>query len=536
MPPNDGIAEMEPGPENPSSSASADTPAMLEVKNISKAFGATQALTNASIDLRAGEVHILLGENGAGKSTLAKIVAGLIPANSGEIIIDGRPVRVGSAQQARRLGIAIVFQELSLVPHLTVVDNLFLGAERANRPFSVLRRREEADRSAEILRLLELDIDPDALVGEMTIAQKQMLEIAKALLQEPRILIMDEPTSTLTEREKGFLFRMIAQLQKRDVAILYVTHHLREVFEIGSRVSAMRDGAVKVTSEVSERLTESELLEMLTGRQLSTTIRRSSCAGDGPLLEVKDLHTADGCKGVTLTVQPGEVVGVYGVVGCGREDLVRALVGNTVPRSGEIKFRGKSFRPRNPAQAARLGVGYLPMDRKEQGILAERPIRENLSLSNLAFFAKMGVIDGKLEKQDSQDLLERLRVHFGGMEDNIISLSGGNQQKVLFGRAVAFRPKLLVMEDPTAGIDMGAKFDLYEILRNLTEYGLSFLLLSSDLAETLLLCNRTYTMYQGRLNDEIESPSLEDEERVLANVLGRQGEGGAGAGHRVLTD
>lgn len=494
----------------------------LEVKGLSKAYGATQALKDASIDLRSGEVHILLGENGAGKSTLAKIIAGLVSADSGTILIDGKVARIDSAKQARRQGIAIVFQELSLVPHLSVVDNLFLGAENSYGPFSLLRRKEETEHSRDILRSLQLEFPPDTLVGELSIAQKQMLEIAKALLQKPRILIMDEPTSTLTEREKGFLFRILAQLQKQNVAILYVTHHLREVFEIGSRVSAMRDGTVQVTSEVTADLTESLLLEMLTGRELSTTIQRKPRQGRDTLLDVEDLWTEEGCKGVSLVVRPGELVGVYGVVGCGREELGRALVGLTSATDGRIRFAGRSFSPKSPAQAARLGVGYLPMDRKERGILAERPIRENHNLSSLGRFARFGVIDNKTERSDTREALERLRVQYSTMDDSIISLSGGNQQKVLFGRAVAHRPRLLVMEDPTAGIDMGAKFDLYEILRNLADQGLSFLLLSSDLAETLLLCDRAYTMYQGRLVDEIEAPSLDDEERVLAHVLGHE--------------
>ena len=499
-------------------------PPLLRVRGLTKAFGVTKALVDSSIDLHSGEVHILLGENGAGKSTLAKIIAGLVRRDNGSIEIEGKLVSIDSTKDARRHGIAIVFQELSLVPHLSIVDNLFLGAESNASPYSLLCRREEIERSRETLMALELDIDPQRMVGELSIAQKQTLEIAKALIQDPRILIMDEPTSTLTEKEKGHLFRVLKRLQDQGVAILYVTHHLREVFQIGSRVSAMRDGGVKVTAEVTADLNESQLLEMLTGRKLSMTVQRTPRQNKERLLEVDEVWTDVGCRGISLVVHPGEVVGVYGVVGCGREQLGQVLVGLTPVTSGAMRFGAKEFQPNNPANARSRGVGYLPMDRKERGILSERPIQENLTLSSLSHVSRSGVIDFGIEKKTALDLLRELRVHYHSMEDRITSLSGGNQQKVLFGRAIAHKPQVLVMEDPTSGIDMGAKFDLYEILRNLADDGLSFLLLSSDLAETLLLCDRVYTMYQGRFVGELVSPTLEDEEKVLSHVLG-YGEG-----------
>ncbi len=495
---------------------------ILKVERLFKSFGATQALIDASIDLFAGEVHILLGENGAGKSTLAKIVAGLITGDSGTISIDGAPVSINSTKDARQHGIAIVFQELSLAPDLSIVDNLFLGAESHPRPYNLLRRRDEIELSRSTLNQLELEVDPSQTVSELSIAEKQMLEIAKALLQQPRILIMDEPTSTLTEKEKSHLFRVIKKLQDNGVAILYVTHHLREVFQIGSRVSAMRDGGLKVTTEVTTDVTEAHLLEMLTGRELSNTVERQTHSSKETLLQIEDITTSEEeCKNVSLFVRSGEVVGVYGVVGCGREQLGQLIVGLSRPTSGAMKIDGREYAPGNPSSARSKGVGYLPMDRKERGILSERPIRENLNLSRLASLAKLGVINDEQDKKDALDLLRELRVHYGSMDYPITSLSGGNQQKVLFGRAIAHKPRLLVMEDPTSGIDMGAKFDLYEILRDLAKNGLSFLLLSSDLAETLVLCDRVYTMYQGSLVKEFESPSLTDEEEVLSHVLGR---------------
>lgn len=499
----------------------------LIVEGISKSYGATQALLDASLTVRAGEVHVLLGENGAGKSTLAKIVAGVVRADGGRILIGGRPVDIPDARTARSLGIAIVFQELSLAPHLSVAENLFLGTENATNPFALLHRRKEAARAAAVLAALKLDLPLDRPVGELTIAGKQMLEIAKALLQAPRILILDEPTSTLTEREKSFLFATIRRLQRDGVGILYVTHHLREVFEIGTRVSAMLDGQVTVTTNVSAELTEAQLLEMLTGRKLSMDVTRNAPKAAGPLLVVENLHTRDGCDGVSFHVGTGEVVAIYGVMGCGREGVGRALVGLGPPARGDIRLAGMQLAARHPAEALARGVGYLPMDRKARGILHNRPIRENLTAANLRAFARSGIIMHRAERRAASHLLDSLLVRFRSMEDPVVSLSGGNQQKVLFGRALAGRPRLLVMEDPMAGIDMGAKLDLYRIIRELADEGMSFLLLSSDIAETIILCDRVYTMYAGRIIDEVTGPCFADEERILAAVLGRMPVAGA---------
>jgi ribose transport system ATP-binding protein len=494
---------------------------ILQVEGICKRFGTTQALQNASLSLCPGEVHILLGENGAGKSTLAKIIAGVYRADTGTVLIEGQPVVIRDVRAARRLGISTVFQDLSLAPQLSVADNLFLGWESSTFPFAWLARAKEQRICQPLLQQLEIEVSLEASVFRLSLAQKQMLEIAKALLQKPRILIMDEPTSTLTEREKQVLFRTLRQLQAEGVAILYVTHHLREVFEVGTRVSAMMDGSVNTTVQVTESLTENALLEMLTGRNLSIAIARPTPQNHPPLLVVENLHTKNGCIGVNLQVKPGEIVGVYGVVGCGRESLGRAIAGLLKPTQGHLTLDGQPYAPRHPKQALLKGVGYLPMDRKEAGILAQRPIRENLNLAHLEDFAKLGLLQASQERSATTAQLEHLQVRYRSMEDAIARLSGGNQQKVLFGRAIAPAPRLLVMEDPTAGIDMGTRLELYRQIKQLAEAGLSILLFSSDLLETLLLCNRVYSMYSGKIIREFTNPSLSDEEQVLADVLGQ---------------
>jgi ribose transport system ATP-binding protein len=510
-------------------------PPILQVKDLSKSFGATKALASASIDLMPGEVHILLGENGAGKSTLAKIVAGIYTADAGEIFIDGVAVVPRTAKEARKLGVSVVFQELSLAPHLTVAENLFLGTEDAPHPFSILPRSRERERARGVLRELHIDLPLDEVVDRLSIGNKQLLEIAKALLRTPRILIMDEPTSALTEREKKTLFAMIGRLKARGTAILYVTHHLREVFDIGSRVSAMRDGRVTDTVPVDDKLDEPQLLEMLTGRQFHADDSRQPREIGEALLEVRNLHSEDGCHGIDLVLRQGEIVGVYGVVGSGREALARVLAGISRPTQGRMTLSERPYAPSSPAQAAARGVGYLAMDRKEQGILPHRSIRENLTLGIVRKYAWHGIISHRREKEYSDRELQALRVRFGSMEDAITALSGGNQQKVLLGRALGRRPTVLVMEEPTAGIDISAKFDLHQIIRGLAAKGHSFLLMSSDLTESMMLCDRLYTIYRGRLTDEIRSPSLADEERVLSGILGHGRQGSDSADYGVTT-
>jgi ribose transport system ATP-binding protein len=494
-------------------------PALLQVEGVSKWFGTTQALNGATLTLQAGEIHVLLGENGAGKSTLAKIIAGVHRLDAGTMQLNGKPIHSRTVQAARHLGIAMVFQELSLAPDLTVLDNLFLGQE-GSHPLAWLRRSQERQRCQAVFETLALDLPLEAPVRSLTIAQKQLLEIAKALVQQPRLVIMDEPTATLTDREKRFLFQTLQTLKQRGVSILYVTHHLREVLEIGTRVSAMLDGAVKTTAAVTPALTESVLLEMLTGRQLSMVVARASYAADQPLLTVENLATKT-CQNIHLQIAPGEIAGIYGIVGCGRESVGRTIAGLAKPLHGTMTLAGQHYAPRHPGAALAQGVGFLPADRKEAGILAERSICENLNLSNLEAFAKRGLLSTAQERLHTTQQLEQLQVRYTSIEEPITHLSGGNQQKILFGRAIVRASRLLVMEDPTAGIDMGTRLELYRQMKDLADRGASFLLLSSDLVETLLLCNRVYSMYEGAIVDEVINPTLNDEERVLANVLGK---------------
>jgi ABC-type sugar transport system ATPase subunit len=496
-------------------------PSALVADGLYKSFGSTRALQGANLELGGGEIHALLGENGSGKSTFAKIIAGVYRADRGSIWRSGNPAIIDNPTSARAAGIAMVFQELSLAPDLDIVDNLFLGRERSLPVPVLLDRAGEEDACRATLDQLGLSLDFRVPVRRLGIAQRQMLEIGKALLQEPKVLILDEPTASLTRREIEHLFAVIRRLRDAGSAILYVTHHLREVLEIADHVSIMRDGRIVADRAVTADTTEEELIELLVGRAPSLQPAASAAPRRTPLLDVVGLQT--GNVDVSFHIDQGEIVGLYGVVGCGRERVGRALVGLCPIRGGTMRFADGPFRPASPADALASRVGFLSSDRKLEGILPNRSIRENLMLSSLRAVARYGCIEQRTEREAAAALLSKLAVKHASAEHFITTLSGGNQQKVLFGRALSAEPRLLVLEDPTAGIDIGAKRDLYRIIRSNAERGMAFLWMSSDLTETLTLCDRAYAMYDGRIVSEIAAPSMADEDRLLAAVLGRGG-------------
>jgi ribose transport system ATP-binding protein len=353
----------------------------------------------------------------------------------------------------------------------------------------------------------------------LTVGQKQMLEIAKALLLEPAILILDEPTASLTEREIGRLFEFIAELRSQKVAILYVTHHMREVIRIANRVSVLRDGRIVAQQKIDSRTTEDVLLSLLTKKRFAKIKSQTTPSVSTPILSLSSVRT-ENCQDVSIVVRSGEVVGLYGVVGCGREEIARVAVGLHRQLDGVVELFGKPYRPTDPAVALRDGVGFLAGDRKRDGILPNRPIRENLTLSNLRAFARKGWLQSRFERNSAVAQLRDLRVKYAFAEDPISVLSGGNQQKVVLGRVLSISPKLLILEDTTSGIDIAAKYDLYDQIRSYSDAGTGFLWLSTDVTETLLLCHRVYAMHAGLIVDEIESPTLADEGRLLGSVLG----------------
>jgi ribose transport system ATP-binding protein len=495
------------------------TVTLLTARNVSKSYGATVALESASIELISGEVHVLLGENGAGKSTLGKIIAGLVRPDGGEISVAGEEMGGRSVRWARSVGIEIVLQELSLIPQLSVAENLFLGKERRA---ILLNPAHEREMARGYLRQFGLECDPRIPVERLAQPDRQLLEIAKAARAQPKIIVMDEPSSRLTEKEKHSLYAVVESLKKSGTAILYVTHHLDEVLKIGGRVSGMRGGRIAETLQIHRDMTENDLVRILTGRASAKRQERLPRRDTLTMVDARKVTVGGACKDVSITIQVGEIVGIYGVVGCGREDFGRALVGIAPTQLGEFHIEGIPYRPRSPASAAAAGITYLPGDRKERGILAQRSLTENLKLSEALANGMFRPISPSRQKKSTEACLRELKVRFLDADKPISALSGGNQQKVLFGRAIATKPRLVVMEDPTAGIDVGAKAELYAMCDELSRSGTSILLISSDIKETIMICHRIYTMFEGRIVGEFKDPGEEVEDMILADVLGRQ--------------
>jgi ribose transport system ATP-binding protein len=492
---------------------------LLRAEAISRRFGNVQALASADITLLRGEVHVLLGENGAGKSTLAKVLSGLYPNRSDRIWIDGQPVHLASVQVARSFGIATVFQELSLIPALNVVENLGLVRNRISTPFRWLKSREDVEAARE-LTALGFDIDPHARVSELAQVERQIVEIAKAMIQQPRILIMDEPSSLLTAREEPLIFAALRRFTSRGGAVLYVTHRLHETILVGSRVSLMRKGHIVETRNLDANSNEQDLVRLLAREHMGVLARSNSTRG-ASVVKVRDLSAGNDCHGVSLEVGAGEIVGLYGLPGCGRETLVRSILGLATIRSGSVECSG-GRRPRNPGQAARSGIVYLPSGRKERGILARRPIRENLTLGQLAAVSRGGFVVRRAERRLVEEHLSHLSVDFRSMEDPIGWLSGGNQQKILFGRVIRDGVRLVILEDPTAGIDVQTRAEIHRQIVALAERGVGVLLVSNDIRETLALCGRVHVFCAGKIAATFDAPYPGGEAPILDAMMGQR--------------
>jgi rhamnose transport system ATP-binding protein len=473
-------------------------PPLLSVRNIEKSFPGVRALSGVSFDVVAGEVHALLGENGAGKSTLIKIISGVFPPDRGEILVDGKPVNLDRPDDARRAGVATIYQELLLFPELTVAENIFMGhAPRAG--LGRLDWRAMRDKTRELLASLEItDLAPERVVGALTVGNRQRVEILRALSQDARILIMDEPTAALTEFDVKRLFDIVRRLKARGVAIIYISHRLDEIFAIADRVTALRDGAHVATKQVAD--TDSgELVQLMVGRKIESLFPKITVPIGAPVLEVRDLERRPLTKKISLNVRAGEIVGLAGLVGSGRSELAQTIFGVTPAEGGEIKLEGKTVDVRSPAQARSLGVAYVPEDRGAQGLVRPMTVRENFSLAALAKVAFSGFIDRSAERKLAADGVARFQVKTSSLEQVAGKLSGGNQQKIVLGKWLANKPKLLILDEPTRGIDVGAKAEIHRLMGELAGQGMAILMISSELPEVLGMSDRVYVMREGRL-------------------------------------
>jgi len=488
----------------------------LELRKISKTFPGVRALSDVDLQLYPGEVHMLLGENGAGKSSLMKVLFGAYRADAGEFFFDGEPVAIGSPADAKRLGIAVIFQEFSLVPHLSIAQNIYLGREPRNRFGLVDHRRMHADAAA-VLGELGLAYDTRMQAAELGVAQQQMVEIAKALSHDARVLVMDEPTAAISDREADALFAVVHRLRDAGVAIVYISHRMKEVFDLGDRVTVLRDGRL-VKSMLASDTKPDELIALMVGRSVGTAYQRRYAGKPGDMaLEVKQLRTATGVNGVDLYVRCGEIVGLSGLVGAGRSEVVRAVFGADPIQSGRVEIFGEEVSG-GPHKVAARGVGLIPENRKQEGLALTRSVHENLLAASLWRLFPKGFYRVAQAKRATRELIDSLRIAPGEPAKRAQFLSGGNQQKIVIGKWLSAGCRLFIFDEPTRGIDIGAKTEIFALIERLVEEGAAVLLISSELSEIVHVCDRAYVMREGTISGELPKDRL-SERNILALAM-----------------
>jgi rhamnose transport system ATP-binding protein len=460
-------------------------PTILHAESISKSFAGVRALQRVSFDLQAGEVHALVGENGAGKSTLIKIFTGAEQPDSGTLEIAGQPVRHLDPAASRALGVAAIYQQPALFPDLTVAENIALALER-KKPWQRIQWKARGELAADLLEQVAAAIDPERLVETLSMPEQQIVEIAKAIGADARILIMDEPTAALTEREVEGLFRVVSLLRSRGVGIIYISHRLEEVFAIADRITVLRDG-VTVATRAADDVDRAGLIRLMVGRELSAVFPKRSVALGPVALELRNLsNRAAGVRGVSLTIRRGEILGLAGLVGSGRTQLAETLFGLTPADAGEVLIDGTAVRITSPADAIRCGIAYVPEDRRQHGVVLEMSVAANASLASLGAVSRRGLIDRAAERGSA--------VHA-----EVGTLSGGNQQKVALARWLSTNPAVLILDEPTQGVDVGSKAEIHGLMQTLVERGLAILMISSELPEILGMSDRIAVMQAGTI-------------------------------------
>ena len=479
-------------------SAAPGTPLLVEARGISKSFAGVRALADVSFQLRAGEVHALVGENGAGKSTFIKIVTGAERADAGTLLIAGRSVPHLDPHTARGMGIAAIYQQPSLFPHLTVAENIALALEDV-RPWGRVRWNARRRRAADLLARVGAPIDPDRLVASLSMPEQQVVEIAKAIGAEARILIMDEPTASLSAREVDRLFSVIARLREDGVGMVYISHRLEEIAAIADRITVLRDGRTIATRPRGD-VDRSELIHLMVGRELAAVFPKRAVDAGAIALEARHLtRRASGLRDVSLAVHRGEILGIAGLVGSGRTELAETLFGLTPADSGDILVRGTPAAIGSPNDAVRLGIGYVPEDRRQHGVVLEMSVAANASLASLDAVSRRGLIDGPAERAAAARYVDQLRIKTPSVMTDVGALSGGNQQKVALARWLAIKPAVLILDEPTQGVDVGSKAEIHALMQTLAEQGLAIIMISSELPEILGMSDRIAVMQAGTI-------------------------------------
>jgi ribose transport system ATP-binding protein len=491
-----------------------EPPLLLEARKISKAFPGVQALQDVDLRLDRGEVLAVVGENGAGKSTLMKILGGVYTPDAGEILLDGHTVQIRDVEEAQRLGIALIHQELNLAENLDVAGNVFLGREpRWGGPLRLLDRRIYAA-SEQITRRLGLDCTPETVVADLSIGHQQLVEIARALSLRSRVLIMDEPTSSLTQRETERLFQVIRDLKRGGLSVLYISHRLKEVEEIADRVTVLRDG--RNAGELSRaEIRHDAMVRLMVGRELKQFFQRTSQETAGAsrptVLRVRGLRWTAGQKPIDLILGQGEIVGMAGLMGAGRTEVAETLFGVRPLLAGEVSLDGRPVRLHTPAAAISAGILLLPEDRRLQGLVLPASVKDNISLASLDKVSWLRLVSGRRERELGQEMCHRLNVRTPSLQQPVALLSGGNQQKVVLAKWLCRTPRVLILDEPTRGIDVGAKTEIYALMDRLAHQGLAILMISSDLEEILGMSDRVLVMHDGHLAGELPSAGLTEE-------------------------
>jgi ribose transport system ATP-binding protein len=490
---------------------------LLQMQHISKNFPGVVALDDVHFELRRGEVHVLLGENGAGKSTLVKILSGAYQKSSGKILLESDNTEIKNPKHAQELGVSIIYQELNLVSHLSAGENIFLGKEPI-KALGIIDFKKLYGESQNILDELGVSIASKSLVKNLGIAEQQMVEVAKALSFESKILIMDEPTSALTEQEIKELFRAINRLKEKGVGIIYISHRIEELFEIGDRVTVLRDGKYVGTENISDT-NSSELIRMMVNRELDEKFPKQIAEKGVEILRVEGLIRREKLNDINFSLFKGEVLGISGLLGSGRTELARSIFGIDKIDSGKIIIKGKAINLKSPRDSINSGIGLLTEDRKSQGLVLNLSLKDNVCLPNLNMFTKYGVVNSKQETKTAKKFIRELRIKTPGIHQKVMFLSGGNQQKVVVSKWLCSHADILIFDEPTRGIDVGSKVEIYQLMNQLTASGVGILMISSELPEILGISDRIMVMHQGKITGEFLQQDA-TQEKILKCALG----------------
>lgn len=490
----------------------------IEMKDIYKSFGKNDVLKGVDFTLNDGEIHALVGENGAGKSTLMNILSGVLSKDKGEILIDGKEVDISDTNVAKKYGISFIHQELSDWPELTVMDNIFMNNEIKNGIF--LDKAKMRKKCIELLERFDLDINPKTKVSELSVGQRQMMEIAKANLNKVNVLILDEPTSALTNNEIDKLFKLIKRLRDKNVSMIYISHRMEEIFSLTNKITVMRDGK-SVSVMDTNKTDEKEVVSYMVGRDIGDFYPEMDAEISDVKIELKNFNREGFFKDINIKAKKGEVLGISGLMGAGRTEIMRSVFGLDPKDSGEVFIDGKKIEIKNPADAIKNKIGFVTENRQEEGLILDESIRENISLLNFDKFSKNSFIDKAKEKNLSDTLVDSFKVKTQSSESKISDLSGGNQQKVVFAKWYAIGPEILILDEPTKGVDVGAKREIYDLIKELTKKAVSIILISSDLPELISLSNRIYVIHEGKIQGELLKQEASQEKIMTLATGGR---------------